>query len=163
MFIIRNYSSCPSQKKIPFERSFTSHPKSKYWSEENEIVPRNVFKSSGKKYKFDCDKCNHEFEISLSVVNGGTFCPYCANHRLCKNDCTICEEKSFASHPKSKYWSDKNDILPRNVFKSANKKYKFNCPNCDEIYEANLFTVSNGTWCSCTKYNTEKNYMSSSN
>jgi len=46
-------------------------------------------------------------------------------------------ERSFASHPKSKYWSDKNDVLPRNVFKSARKKYKFNCPNCDEIYEAN--------------------------
>jgi hypothetical protein len=39
----------------------------------------------------------------------------CNSKQLCDNlECKICFEKSFASHEKSKYWSDKNDcVKPR--------------------------------------------------
>lgn len=33
-------------KDIPFERSFASHPKSKYWSSKNELKPEQVTKSN---------------------------------------------------------------------------------------------------------------------
>ena len=36
-------------KEIPFERSFASHPKSKFWSELNKLKPIQVFKSTNKK------------------------------------------------------------------------------------------------------------------
>lgn len=63
---------------IPFERSFASHEKSKYWSNQNTEQPRDVFKSSGKKYWFDCNN-NHIFDSQLDNINKGQWCPYCVN------------------------------------------------------------------------------------
>jgi hypothetical protein len=59
---------------------------------------------------------------------------------LCENeDCQTCFEKSFASHEKSKYWSDKNGIVkPRQVFKSVNTKYWFDC-DCGHEFETAVF------------------------
>jgi hypothetical protein len=65
---------------IPFEKSFASHPKAKYWSEKNgDVKPRDVFKSSGKKYWFNCGECNHEFESGLNNISGGKWCSNCVN------------------------------------------------------------------------------------
>ena len=122
-----------------FEKSFASHEKSEFWSEKNgDVKPRQVFKSSGIKYWFDC--C-HQFKTSLNSITGmqSCLCPYCAKKRLCENEeCQTCFEKSFDSHEKSKYWSDKNsDVKPRHVFKSSGKKYWFNC-NCGHQFESSL-------------------------
>jgi DNA-directed RNA polymerase subunit RPC12/RpoP len=117
---------------ILFKKSFASHEKSKYWSDKNgDVKPRNVFKGTDKKYIFDCNECNHDFTLNLDAITGkrNRWCPYCSNRKLCIDiDCTRCYEKSFASHKKSKYWSDKNgDVKPRNVFKGTGKKYIFDC------------------------------------
>ena len=65
---------------IPFEKSFATHPKAQYWSEKNEEVkPRDVFKSSGKKYWFKCGECNQEFQSGLNNISSGTWCPNCVN------------------------------------------------------------------------------------
>ncbi len=53
---------------IPFERSFASHPKAQYWSEKNEISPKDILKGSNKKFWFNCNICNHEFDISLDKI-----------------------------------------------------------------------------------------------
>ena len=66
---------CANQKlcenndcKNCLEKSFESNPLSKYWSKKNgQTSPRQVFKSSHKKFWFDCD-CGHEFESRLSNV-----------------------------------------------------------------------------------------------
>jgi len=55
-------------KVIPFEKSCASNENAKYWSEKNEVKPNNVFKSSGKKYWFDCE-CEHKFYSSLNDIN----------------------------------------------------------------------------------------------
>ena len=94
-----------------FEKSFSSHEKSKYWSVKNgDVKPIQVFKGSSNKYWFDCI-CGHSFESALgNIATSNQWCPYCSNppHKLCEKDCQRCFEKSFASHEKSKYWSDKN-------------------------------------------------------
>lgn len=36
-------------------------------------------------------------------------------------------ERSFASHPKSNYWSNKNKLKPEQVFSRSNKNFWFNC------------------------------------
>ena len=75
---------------IPFERSFASHEKSKYWSSRNTEKPENVFKSSHKKYWFECD-CGHTFDSQLDSINKGSWCPYCANQKLCnEKSCLSC-------------------------------------------------------------------------
>ena len=156
-------SWCPYCSKIPhkfcekedcpscFKNSFASNEKSKYWSEKNgDIKPRQVFKSSHTKYWFNC-VCGHQFETALYSITGNRWCPYCSNKKLCENeDCKSCYEKSFASHEKSYQWSDKNgDVKPRQVFKSANTKYWFNCVTCCHEFKVALNDVTgHNSWCS---------------
>ncbi len=136
--------------KICFDKSFTSHEKSKYWSEKNKKKPRQVFKFTNKKYWFNCNKCPHQFEISLdNVARQNSWCSYCCNppRKMCDNDCKDCFNKSFASHEKSKYWSDKNKKKTREVFKSSSVKYIFNCDKCSHDFDITLNNVKNGYWC----------------
>jgi len=50
---------------------------------------------------------------------------------LCSsNNCNLCYNRSFASHPMAQFWSLKNEITPRQVFIKSNKKYLFNCNTC---------------------------------
>jgi very-short-patch-repair endonuclease len=135
-------------KIIPFEKSFASHKKAKYWSDKNLLKPNEVMKGTHKKYIFNCD-CGHEFEANLYNIIKGSWCSYCAKpaRNLCdKEDCNQCFEKSFASHEKAVYWSNKNKLKPREVFKSTKDKYWFNC-NCGHEFEAGLDNVVNNCWC----------------
>jgi very-short-patch-repair endonuclease len=87
----------------------------------------------------------------------------CLKRILCSDDkCELCFNKSFASHDKAKYWSPKNIIKPRNVFKYSNKKFLFNCDSCGLELEMNLNNVASGKWCkSCGfKKTKEKQSMS---
>ena len=132
---------------IEYNKSFASQEKSKYWSDKNKEKPRNVFKSSGKKYWFNCDKCKHQFKSSPNKISNGRWCPYCGLNKLCDdNQCNICFNKSFASQEKSKYWSDKNKENPRKIPKGSHKKYWFNCDKCEHEFEKVIDTVK-CTWC----------------
>jgi len=137
-----------TDNKLPFEKSFASHEKAKYWSDKNKLKPNEISRGSEKKFYFNCDKCNHEFIMQLNVVTRGGWCNYCSNTKLCDNNgCNICFNKSFASHEKSKYWSDKNELLPRQVFKVSAKKYLFNCDKCKHEFINDPSHVSIGRWC----------------
>lgn len=132
---------------ICFNRSFSSHIKTKYWSAKNNIQPRNVFKTTNKKYLFNCPNCNHEILISLSGINRGRWCPYCSNNMLCTDlNCISCYEKSFASVNKAQYWSKKNKLIPRYVAKYSAKKYLFDC-DCGHEFQAIIHRVTNNSWC----------------
>lgn len=159
------FCSCPPKQLcndpncyICHEKSFASHEKAKYWSKDNQIDPRNVFKSTGALYKFDC-YCGHTFHAPLfSVSSRDSWCPFCSSppKQLCnKHDCLTCYEKSFVSHEKAKYWLNTNLETPRSVFKFSNKKYKFICEYCNNIYESSPNKINMGRWCSCRKKKTE--------
>ena len=147
------YCSNPPQKlcdledcKSCFEKSFASSEKAKYWSKKNEVNPRDVFKSSNNKYWFDCE-CGHQFDSNLQHITKGSWCPYCSNHKLCDlEDCQNCFQKSFASHENAKYWSYKNKIKPRYIFRGSHNKYWFNC-ECGHTFNYSLGHISNGLWC----------------
>ena len=134
---------------IPFERSFASHEKSKYWSEKNEKNPKDVFIKSNTKYWFDCSECKHPFDKSLDKINIGRWCPYCANKKLCEDiNCKICFDKSFASHEKSEFWSKKNGKEPRDILKSSHINCWFECNDCNHSFDAVLYSITNGnSWC----------------
>ncbi len=135
---------------IPLEKSFAVNPKSIFWSTKNgNNKPANFTLSSGQLCWFDCDKCFHSFEIRLSVVNRGGWCNFCSNNKLCNNEeCKICFEKSFASVEKSTYWSNKNILKPREVFKSVATKFIFNCDKCNHEFESALEKISGANrWC----------------
>jgi len=145
-----NQKLCDNEDcKQCFDKSFASHNKAIYWSDNNPTKPRYIFKSTAKKYLFVCDNCKHIFNIPISCISGQQhWCCYCANQKLCnKIDCKICFDKSFASNSKSKYWSEKNMDKPINIFKSTCKKYKFICIN-NHLFETSLNSISNSnTWC----------------
>jgi very-short-patch-repair endonuclease len=130
--------------------SFASHPKSTCWSSRNEGSPEDYALNSHKKCWFDCE-CGHEFEMRLKDINLGlSWCPYCAvpTKKLCNNTCVSCYNKSFASHYRAKYFSDKNTINPRMISLKTHKKYLFNC-ECGHEFEAILADITNNdSWCS---------------
>jgi hypothetical protein len=126
---------------------FSEHEKSKYWNyEKNDKNPEDFTYGSGKKAWFNCNKCKHTFECSIGNITNGRWCSYCSvpPKKLCiDNNCKECYNKSFASHEKSKYWSKDNIVKPRDVFRSANKKYLFDCV-CKHQFSITLNDVSNG-------------------
>ena len=138
---------CSSQCEFCFEKSFASHPKSSCWSKRNKITPRNVCKHSANHYWFDCPDCKHTFSSSLLNISNGKWCPYCNQSLLCFVDCDFCFKKSFASHPKSFFWSKRNKITPRNVCKHSANHYLFDCPDCKHTFSSALLNISDGTWC----------------
>ena len=153
---------CNNEKcNFCFENSFASHPKAIYWSNENALNPRNVFKSKPyKKIKFDCNNCNHCFEISLNKLSSlNRWCPYCANSKLCKNEeCQMCWNNSFASVERSIFLNEKT-INPRMLFKNTHTKYNFICDKCNNVFKSRLCMVTNGNWCpNCVNKTEEKLY-----
>lgn len=128
--------------------TFDTHPKSKYWSRLNTIQPSEVALNSHKKFWFDCE-CGHAFDSTLLNVNqAGNWCPYCYNRKLC-GKCETCLSKSFASHPKSVYWSDVNACKPIDVLKGSEKKFYFNCDKCSHLLFMCIKQITcKGHWCS---------------
>ena len=49
-----------------FKRSFANSLKSKLWSDNNQLKPRNVFMNSNSQYFLNCNKCNHEYQTTLN-------------------------------------------------------------------------------------------------
>ena len=145
-----------------FEKSFASHPKAEFWDYvKNEKTPVEVFKNCNKKFWFNCDDCEHSFDTTLAhVTNGGKWCPFCANRKLCELDCTRCFEKSFARHPKAEFWSDRNENKPRDVFKGSGTKFWFDCGECKHSFDTTLGNVtSHNNWCPMCKNKTEKMFL----
>ena len=134
-------------KKPSYEKSFASHEFSKYWSKDNEFSPRDVYKSTQKKFKFDCIVCNHQFESSpKNIYHGATNCPYCSGNKIC-DKCDECYKKSFASSPMVKYFSKDNTANPRQIFLSSGKKYIFDCDVCKHQIEKSPDTIKGSIGC----------------
>jgi very-short-patch-repair endonuclease len=154
------YCSKPCKKlcdnkdcKKCFDKSFASHEKSKFWSVTNILSPRNIIKGTGKKYWFDCTTCKHTFQQSiLQITNKNAFCTYCSvsHPTFCGiKECLFCFNKSFASHEKSKFWSNKqNTSSPLQIALQSNEKFYFDCDICNHTFEASLSNINKGRWCS---------------
>jgi very-short-patch-repair endonuclease len=131
-----------------YNRSFATNIKSQYWSYKNDIEPYEVFKSSNKKYLFTCPDCNHELLLPLCIITLGQWCKYCNSSGLCLvEDCGFCYKKSFASHPMASSWSVKNKLTPRDVVRKSEKKYLFNCSDCNHEFQTNLYSIFNDKHC----------------
>ena len=139
------------------------------WSEKNTLKPYEVLKGADSfKIWIKChdQNCNHHYKIKPNTYNSlGKRCSYCYANSItfCEQTkeniiCELCFKKCFGSHPMSIHWNYElnGDKTPYNIAKNSNKKYKFNCPDCKEIYEANPANiVSNGIWCNCKQNKTE--------
>jgi len=151
-----NQRLCSEECEMCFNKSCASNEIALAWSPKNELTPRQVFLQSNKKMIFDCIRCGHEYETSVtSYFNRGGSCAYCSNHKLCNQECSICFNKSFASHPNVTCWSEKNKIMPREVFKGSNKRAIFDCNICHLEFDSILYNVLSGYWCPYCKNKSE--------
>jgi very-short-patch-repair endonuclease/DNA-directed RNA polymerase subunit RPC12/RpoP len=53
----------------------------------------------------------------------------------------------FSEHPKSKYWSNRNEKKPKEVALNSHKKFWFDCSECGHEFEIQLNNVNVGRWC----------------
>lgn len=157
------YCSNPAKKlcgncDICFNKSFASHPRAKNWSKKNKTSPDEVFKSSHKKFWFDCE-CGHDFEAILSdISNNNSWCSYCSNppKKFCNDEtCISCYNKKFISHERAKNWSSKNTISPNDIFKKSAIIAIFDCDKCGNEFKSKVYHISNGSWCPKCRYKTE--------
>ena len=73
---------------------------------------------------------------------------------------TIDFDRSFASHPKAKFWDySKNEKKPYEVFKSSGKKFWFICGECKHSFDTGLNDVIKGSWCPFCVNKTEKMFL----
>jgi len=142
---VTNGKWCSSCHQTPsYEQSFASNEeRAACWhtTKNGKVKPRDVFKSTVKKYWFTCNN-DHDFDVSLNSVTVGHWCSSC--HQ------TPSYDRSFASNEeRAACWhTTKNgDVKPRDVFKSANKKYWFTCNNDHDFYMSPS-SVTKGKWCS---------------
>lgn len=70
---------CNPRKKVHILDSFGYHnfDKVQSWHPDNDISPFRVALNSGKRYKFICPECYHEWKTSLYSVSKGSWCPQC--------------------------------------------------------------------------------------
>lgn len=54
---------------------------------------------------------------------------------------------TFDSHPKSKFWSNRNTLKPNDVALNSHKKFWFDC-ECGHDFEIALGNIIRGQWCS---------------
>jgi hypothetical protein len=162
-----------SRKNIPFEKSFASCDKAKYWHYEKniDVKPNDITIRTATKYWFICNnpECGHKFLTSPDKIASGNWCVYCGNNKICDDEsCKKCFEKSFASHEKAIYWNlEKNGITPNKVNKYSNHKFWFNCP-CGHIFDSFLGSITKGFFCAycagkklCDNTDCQKCYNSS--
>lgn len=147
-----NVKLCEEECKICLGKSFASFDKDKVqrWElEKNTLKPSQVFKGSIKKFWFKCEECSHSFEASPNHISThNSWCPYCGRKKLCSEDCYFCFKKSFASHYRAVFWSNKNSTSPREVFRNANKKYWFDCEKCKKEFSTTPTSITNqDSWC----------------
>ncbi|SHO33466.1 Restriction endonuclease [Cedratvirus A11] len=149
-------SYCPGRRRcleencdLCFSRSFASVDKSKYWSDKNELTPREIGKHDKGLFWFFCPDCDHEFQRRpYGVTTNKYICLFCNGKELCgREECEPCYQRSFASVENSKYWSDKNGVSPLLLFKNSTKGYVFDCRDCGHEFITSLAIVARGSWC----------------
>jgi hypothetical protein len=131
-----------------YNNSFACSARAESWSKKNIKTSREVFLGDNRKYLFDCNVCKHEFLYSPNqITNNGYWCPYCGKKRLCDDpECLWCYNASFCAHPRSNFWSYRNDKHPRDVFMQTRDKYWFICEEGHE-FDASLYNIFNEYWC----------------
>lgn len=119
------------------------------WSDLNELTPFEVSKSSAKKFKFNCAKCDSEYECSTdkkTSYNSG--CPYCRGLKV--NDTNSIEK----NNPELMiYWDyDRNlDMKPSELTRNSHKKVFWKCKKCGDETESKVSSKNGCAVCAGQK------------
>lgn len=117
------------------------------WSEKNKCYPAEVFAQSTKTAIFNCPKCKHEFETtvtsfvkSIKKSKGNTTgCPICNGTKVvvgCNDLATTCPQVAAML-------SKKNADFATKYTMGSNAVASFTCPDCKKEFEAKICKVTN--------------------
>ena len=117
---------------------------SKQWhpTKNNDLTPKDVTISSGKKVWWVCDK-EHEWEAIISSRVSGRGCPYCGGKKVCVDNSleTLKPELAKQWHP-----TKNNNLTPKDVTLFSHKKVWWICDKEHE-WEANVSDRTRGRGC----------------
>lgn len=130
-------------------------------NKNNNIKPINISIANNKKYWFNCDICNHSFNMRIADMTKKSYwCPYCSIpcQKLCDDkNCNHCHNNSFASYTdktqqenlKIDCWDkEKNNYLTsRDVTKSSGRSFWFKCDICDHSFNTKIISIKYNSWC----------------
>jgi Zn finger protein HypA/HybF involved in hydrogenase expression len=110
---------------------------SEEWHKDNESLPEEVLSGSGKKAKWKCKKCDHDWSVRIVNRTGEkkSGCPACKNleiHRDGRNSMTI-------THPhlvKELHPIKNKDVLPHEIVAGTGKKLWWLCSLCQHEWLA---------------------------
>ena len=130
------------------------------------VCCRKVFKSSTCEVRyFICHECGHSFPNRPANVEDLQHCPFCSPKNakmLCpkEQNCRACFVKSFASHPKSNCWDNREGknkgLTPYDVFISGSHMADMICGDCCSPFPITCNNISTGYWCPLCKNKAEK-------
>lgn len=106
------------------------------------IMKKQQQKKSGSKTMQIIPYCETENDVEIIEIDTNIL-----NNRKSYVMKEIPYENSFASHPKKKYLSPKNNIDPRLVCLHSAYKFIFICPKCKHEFFISLDKVCIGRWC----------------
>ncbi len=129
------------------------------WSDKNVdsngnfISPDTVYKYMGGRYFFECNVCNHTFDMSPASIVRGSWCRYCAHRDLCDNsECKMCYDNSFASSILKDYIHEDCKVDLRKTFKAGHTLLKFRCHKCSHVFERRARGLNLTNYCQyCSK------------
>ena len=139
---------CKENCDICRKKTFASSHRAIQWNydKNGDVNPQDIFLQTNQMFWFYCDKCPHSFQKKISLIHTeNSWCQYCSHDLLCEDDCCeMCFNNSFASHPRSNEWNkQKNgDIKPRNIMKSSNKEFWFDCNRCKKPFRTSVDKIS---------------------
>lgn len=134
-------------EKMVYETSLAQKPDLvKEWDYESNgnLRPENVRLGSEQKIHWICDKGHRYFSRASHRVNG-VGCPVCANKIILPgyNDLqSLNPELANEWHP-----SLNNALSPDQVSISSNKKVWWQCPSCNNVWQASINSRSSGRGC----------------
>lgn len=132
-------------------RSLASYDKVKVdcFSNENEMTVYELRRGSRRNVCFNCNRCQHHFEMCPNKVTSGKWCPFCANKKLCNDDCETCNSKSCAFNERILAGWSSNNLKPvHQVFLHSNRQIKIDCSTCNHEFSITPSNVTHGgNWC----------------
>ncbi len=127
---------CANKKINDSNCLMTLNPElSQEWNyNKNILLPTQVSCQSGKKVWWKCKK-DHEWESVVKDRHNGNGCPYCANRKVCMENCLLTVNPKLASE-----WNyEKNyPTCPEHIVYGTNKKFWWIC-NKKHTWQASVF------------------------
>ena len=106
------------------------------------LTPDKISANNNKKVWWIC-KNGHEFKSNIHYRNNGVGCPYCANQKVCIDNCLATKSPHLIKewHP-----TKNGNLTPFDVISGSNKKAWWLCKNKHESYSS-ISARNNGCGC----------------